>query len=148
MNEYMRFLTEGTRVQKFYHASPDQGLKVLDPTKTQSTHLKEIKPYVYVSDSRAYAAGFCFQWSDNEGFQHGSNSKMGDDWIIKIPRRFADRLKTSCSLYTITDNGFRKVYSVPTPEFYKSGRVRIAKEEKYKTALDCLKDNRVTVKFT
>ena len=101
----------------YYHGSPDQGLKFLDPQKTTSTHLKKIKPYVYVTDDKSYAAGFCFPWSNNEGFRFRSESETGNDWTIEIPRKYAHRLKKPCSIYYIKEGGFKKVYGMPTPEF-------------------------------
>jgi hypothetical protein len=144
---YLDFLIEGVMSGVFYHASPDQGLRFLDPSKTKSTHLKEVKPYVYVTDDKSYAAGFCFHWSNNEGFRFGSESETGSDWTLKIPRKYMDRLKRPSSIYIIRESGFRKVYGQDTPEFYKAGKVKIAQEERYKTALECLKRNNVNVKF-
>jgi hypothetical protein len=131
----------------FYHASEKQGLKFLDPQQTKSTHLKASKPYVYVTDDKSYAAGFCFPWSNNEGFRFGSESETGSDWTIKIPRKYMDRLKKPASIYIITDGGFRKVYGVDTPEYYKNGRVNLAKEERYRTAMECLKKNNVNIQI-
>jgi len=131
----------------YYHASEKEGLKFLDPGKTKSTHLKNMKPYVFVTDDKSYAAGFCFNWDSKEGFSFGSDSATGSDWYIKIPRKYLDRLKKPCSIYHINDTGFRKVYGVSTPEFYKKGKVKIAKEEKYRTAAECLKKNGVAVRI-
>lgn len=131
----------------YYHASEKQGLKFLDPGETKSTHLKTLKPYVFVTDDKTYAAGFCFPWSNNEGFKYGSESETGSDWVLQIPRKYLNRLKNPCSLYIIKESGFRKVYGMPTPEFYKKGKVKIFKEEKYRTAAECLKKNRVQVRI-
>jgi hypothetical protein len=131
----------------YYHASDKQGLKYLDPKETKSTHLKSLKPYVFVTDDKVYAAGFCFPWNNNEGFRFGSKSETGSDWVLKIPRKYLDRLKKPCSIYYINEGGFRKVYGLPTPEFYKKGKVKIAKEEKYRTAAECLKNNGVEVRI-
>lgn len=131
----------------YYHASEKQGLKFLNPEETKSTHLKTLKPYVFVTNDKTYAAGFCFPWSNNEGFKYGSKSETGSDWVLEIPKKFIDRLKNSCSLYYVSEDGFRKVYGVATPEFYKKGKVKIEKEEKYRTAAECLKKNGVTVRI-
>ena len=143
MNEYLKFLTEGLAPQEFYHSSPTQGLKYLDPKLTKSTHLKTNKPYVYVTDDIGYAAGFCFDWSSNEGFRFGDNND--GNWVLEIPRKHISRLKTPCSMYIIRGDKFRRVYGMPTPEYYTSSKVKIFKEIKYKTARDCLNAYNVEV---
>jgi len=145
---YLKFLCEGNIPSILYHASPTQGLKFLDPQKTMSTHLKTNKPYVYATDEKEYAAGFCFSWNSKEGFEYGDWGKTEEPaWTLKIPQKYKDRLKAPCSIYTMSGAGFRKVYGQTTPEFYKAGKVRLTNEEKYKTALDCLKKNKVIIKF-
>jgi hypothetical protein len=127
-----------------YHASKTQGLKILDPGKTRSTHLKSIKPYVYATDDKSYAAGFCFEWSSKDGIRFGQWEDDGP-WVLEIPRKHMIKLKAECSIYTISDSGFRKVRGVPTPEFYSKGKVKVKGEEKYKSALKCLQENGVEI---
>jgi hypothetical protein len=149
VNNYLSFLTEGKTPQEYYHASPTQGLKYLDPKKTKSTHLKTNKPYVYVTDEIEYAAGFCFDWGNNEGFRFGDFGTTEKPlWRLSIPRKYVSRLKAPCSMYIIKSNiNFRKVYGIPTPEFYTTSKVPIFKEIKYKTARDCLNAYNVDVVF-
>lgn len=148
MNNYLNFLTEGSPHRTFFHASPTQGLRFLDPKETKSTHLKTVKSYVYVTDDPTYAAGFSFEWSNNEGFRFGSNSEDVGDWYIVIPNKYKNRLKTPCSMYHIKDQGFRKVYNMNTPEWYSKTRVRIFKEEKFKRAIDCMHKYNVDIKYS
>ncbi len=144
---YLRFLTEGQAPNMFYHASPTQGLNFLDPRKTTSTHLANSKPYVYVTDDPTYAAGFSFEWSNNEGFRFGSNSEDFGDWFIEIPSKYKSRLSAPCSMYHIRNQGFRKVYGAGTPEWYSKSRVAIFKEEKFRRAIDCMNKYNVQIKF-
>jgi len=128
-----------------YHASPTQGLKELDPKESASTHLKTLKKYVYASDDKSYVAGFSFEWSSRDGIRYGQWEDDGP-WVIQIPKRHLHRLKTKCSIYTIDPMGFRKVYGMPTPEFYSKNIVKVLSEEKYKSCLECLKQNKVEIK--
>ena len=131
---------------KLYHASPTQGLKTLDPGKTRSTHLKSLKHYVYASDEKTYAAGFCFEWSSSDGIKYGQFHTNGP-WILEIPRKHLKKLKEKCSLYTIENTGFQKVRGINTPEFYSKQKTKVQKEEKYKHALECLNKNGVKIQI-
>lgn len=128
-----------------YHASPIQNLKELDPEMNESTHLKSLRKYVYASDDKSYSAGFCFTWNSRDGIRYGQS---GDDepWMLEIPKRHLNRLKGSCSIYFLDPKDFRKVRGISTPEFYSKNIVKVISEEKYKTALGCLKKNNVEIK--
>ena len=128
-----------------YHASPNQGLKILDSEKTMSTHLKTLKKYVYASDDKSYVAGFSFNWNSRDGIRFGKE-RDEDPWKIEIPKRHLHRLKNKCSIYTVDSTRFKKVKGVTTPEYYNKEKVIIKSEEKYKSALDCLKKNNVKIK--
>jgi len=128
-----------------YHSSSKQGLKYLDPAETQSTHLKHLKNYVYASDEKSYSAAFCFEWHSVEGFKYGKEDKTSPNWVLQIPKRFEERLKQKCSLYYVSSKGFKKVYGATTPEFVSKEKVEIIKEERYKSARDCLEKNNVEV---
>ena len=96
--DYLDFLIEGRVPGILFHASPTQGLKFLDAKETKSTHLKVNKPYIYATDEVSYAAGFSFDWGNNEGFRFGSED-YGKPWELQVPRKHAHRLKAPCSIY-------------------------------------------------
>ena len=82
--DYLDFLIEGRVPGILFHASPTQGLKFLDAKETKSTHLKVNKPYIYATDEVSYAAGFSFDWGNNEGFRFGSED-YGKPWELQVP---------------------------------------------------------------
>jgi len=137
------YLLEIQTPKILYHASQHQGLKYLEAKYTQSTHLKTLSPAIYATDDKSYAAGFCFNWNSNEGFSYGSEN-FGQ-WELQIPKRYKHKLDIPCSIYEISSNGFKKVYGVSTPEFESRSTVKVLKEEKYKTARECLEQNNVKI---
>ena len=126
-----------------YHASPTQGMKIIDPSKQKSgidgIHKKE----VYASTDKSYAAGFCFNWNSSEGFRYGKNSDR-DPWELKVPPKYSQRLNNKCSIYTVETKSFRHL-NISTPEYASKYKVKIVSEEKYQTALMCLRKNGVKV---
>jgi len=126
-----------------YHASPDQNLKYLDPNKQQSgvdgIHKKE----VYASNDKSYAAGFCFNWNSSQGFRFGKNTD-NDPWELKVPPKYSQRLNIPCSIYTVETIGFRDL-NLSTPEYSSKIKVKIINEEKYPTAIACMRENGVKV---
>ena len=129
-----------------YHASPNQGLKLIDPSKTESTHLKVMKAYVYGTDDKSYSAGFSFNWSSRDGFKYGQDGPE-DPWLLQIPRKYINKLKLPCSIYELDTKGFKKLPNATTPEYYNVNIVRVLKEEKYRTVKDCLDSNEVKIKI-
>jgi len=125
-----------------YHASPDQNLKYLDPKKQQSGVHRERAKEVYATNDKSYASGFSFTWNDDEGFRYG---KMGrGPWLLQVPPKYSQRLNNPCSIYTVEAKGFRDL-NLSTPEFASRYKVKIIGEEKYETALMCMRKNGVKV---
>ena len=125
-----------------YHASPTQKMKVIDPSKQKSgidgIHKKE----VYASDDKSYASGFCFNWNSSEGFTYGKQGR--GPWELKVPPKYSQRLNMPCSIYTVDTRSFRNL-NLSTPEYASKIKVKIISEEKYQTALMCLRKNGVRV---
>jgi hypothetical protein len=128
---------------KLYHASPKQNLKILDPRKQISGVHKERKKEIYASNDKSYAAGFCFNWNSSEGFTYGKQRKE-DPWHLKIPMKYIRRLQKPCSIYVVEDKTFRNL-NISTPEWVSKEKVRVISEEKYRSALLCLRQNGVKV---
>jgi len=126
-----------------YHASPTQGMKVIDPKKTQSGITKDRPKDVYASNDKAYAAGFCFNWNSSEGFNYGKDRDR-DPWELKVPPKYSQRLNSKCSIYTVEVDTFRDL-NISTPEYASKYKVKVLSEEKYPTALMCLRKNGVKV---
>jgi len=126
-----------------YHASRDQNLKYLDPKKTESFHSKNDPKAVYATDDKSYAAAFCFTWYTGEGFVYG-RERDRDPWELKVPPKYSQRLNAPCSLYTLENKGFIKL-NTSTPEYSSKIKVKIISEEKYPTALMCMRKNGVKV---
>ena len=127
---------------KLYHASPDQNLKFLDPSKQKSGVHGERKKEVYATTDKSYAAGFCFNWDSSQGFTYGQVNR--GPWELKVPPKYSQRLNLPCSIYVVNDSGFRNL-NLTTPEYASMGKVKIISEEKYQTALMCLRKNGVKV---
>ena len=140
-----KYLQEITKPKILYHASDIQGIKILDPEKNMSSHLKVLKRYVYATDDKSYASGFCFDWSSNDGIRFGQYKDNGP-WVLQIPKKHLNMLKNKCSIYTIDSSGFKKVYGLPTPEFYRKEKVSVLSEEKYNSAKECLEKNNTVIK--
>lgn len=126
-----------------YHASPDQNLKYLDPRKQQSGVYGERKKEVYASNDKSYSAGFSFNWNSSEGFKYGKNSDR-DPWELKVPPKYGQRLNHPCSIYTVEITTFRNL-NLSTPEYASKSKVKIISEEKFPTALMCMRKNGVKV---
>ena len=126
-----------------YHASPTQGMTIIDPSKQQSGTDGIHKKEVYASDDKSYAAGFCFNWNSDQGFRFGKD-KDKDPWELKVPPKYAQRLNNHCSIYTVETNKFRDL-NISTPEYASKHKVKVISEEKYPTALMCLRKNGVKV---
>jgi len=125
-----------------YHASPDQNLKYLDPSKQQSgidgIHKKE----TYATPDKSYSAGFCFNWNSDQGFTYGQDNR--GPWILKVPPKYSQRLNNKCSIYTVETKTFRDL-NRSTPEWATKFKVKILSEEKYQTGLMCMRKNGVKV---
>ena len=128
---------------KLYYASPTQNLKILDPQKQTSTGAhEERKKEIYASNDKSYAAAFCFNWNSSEGFTY---EKQGTDpWHLKVPPKYIKRLQKPCSIYTVEDKTFRDL-NISTPEWASKDKVKILDEEKYPSAIECLRQNLVKV---
>jgi len=126
-----------------YHASPTQRMTIIDPSKQQSGTDSIHKKEVYASDDKSYAAGFCFNWNSDQGFRFGKD-KDKDPWELKVPPKYAQRLNNHCSIYTVETNKFRDL-NISTPEYASKHKVKVISEEKYPTALMCLRKNGVKV---
>jgi len=129
-----------------YHASPQQNLKFIDPSKQQTTSnitdAYKKKKEVYASDDKSYAAAFCFNWSEQQGFRYGRVNN--DPWELKVPPKYAQKLNHPCSIYIVDTKGFIDL-NMSTPEFVSKTKVKVLKEERYKTGHDCLRKNGVKV---
>lgn len=125
-----------------YHASEKQGLRQLRPEYSKTRIKKNIKG-VYASNDESYAAGFCFNWSEDEGFEFGriNNGK----WTLEVPKKYKNRLDKPCSIYTVGGN-FNKI-NIGTPEFVSDENVKVLSEEKFDTAKDCLEKNGVEIRI-
>lgn len=126
-----------------YHASTEQNLKFLDPHRTMPLHLSGLKKEIYASPDKAYAAGFCFNWKPSDGIIFNKIFEKGP-WVLKVPPKYAQRLNHPCSIYELDTNGFGNL-NTSKPEYSSKIKVKVLNEEKYETALMCLKQNGVEV---
>jgi len=125
-----------------YHASPDQNLKYIDPKKTESFHNKDRSLEVYATNDKSYASAFSFNWNEDIGFVFGQVNR--GPWELKVPPKYAQRLNHPCSLYVVDTKGFKNM-NMSTPEYSSRIRVKVISEEKYPTALMCMRKNGVKV---
>ena len=125
-----------------YHASPDQNLKFLDPKKQKSGVHGERQKETYATTDKSYAAGFSFNWNSSQGFTYGQDNN--GPWELKVPPKYARRMNGKCSIYTVETKTFRNL-NLSTPEWASRFKVKILTEEKYETALMCMRKNGVKV---
>ena len=143
MNGY-QIVSESLASKIFYHSSPTQGLKIIDP-RNETRRIGNRGTRVFVSDSKAFSSGFTFRWNSSDGIRFGQT----DDgpWTMEIPKKFKSRMMKPCSIYTVENQPYIPIRDMSeTPvEFYTRKSVRIIKEEKYRTSLEAMKSNGVKV---
>ena len=128
----------------FYRSGPKQNIKEFIPRILKSAHKDSLKSteLIYVTDDSSYAAGFCFDWDDRDGFSFGKiNNKQ---WMLKVPERFKDKLNSKCSMYHVTGK-FEKIKELSTPEYLSRSIVKVVKEIKFSSCWECLKTYNVKV---
>lgn len=130
-----------------YRSGPERSIKIFNPRIVDKSHDPTFKrfPLIYASDDKSYAAAFCFDWDDQEGFRLGRTNN--DPWTLTIPIKFQNRLLSNCSLYEIDGTSFTKIISLSTPEWSSKRPAKVLKEYKYNSALQCLKENSVRLKY-
>ncbi len=143
IQEYLNYLQESTTL---YHASPDQGLKLLDPKETASTHFKKARLTVYATDDKAYASCFSFTWHSEWGFKLG-RYRDNDPWLLEVPKKHKKLMEVKSSIYIVDSKGFKKLKGATTPEYYSETTVRVISEEKYRTARECILKNGAKIKL-
>lgn len=126
-----------------YHASSQQNLKYIDPNKNITNHNNEKHKKVYASTDKSYSSAFSFSWSDSEGFRYGRYSD-NSQWELKVPPKYASRLNHPCSIYEVEEKGFIDE-NLSTPEYSSKTKVKVISEEKYETAVECMRRNGVKI---
>jgi len=144
MNGYQIVCESLSSTTRFFHGSPIQNLKILD-LKKDSVRFKTQSPNVFLTDDVSYASCFTFAWSNDEGFELGSVNNS--PWQLQVPKKYKDRLKKPCSIYTVENGSYKQIKSAPM-EYVSKHPVKILKEEKYKTALEAMMKNGVKVVYT
>jgi hypothetical protein len=132
--------------KQLYRSGLIQNIKIFKPQKniTQNTYISHDINKIYATDDISFAAGFCFTWSDQEGFSFGSNNRYSGPWILKVPEKYKDRLNNKCSMYVIDGTNFTKVKG-DIPEYISTESAKVLKEVKFNTCWDCLKKYKVIV---
>lgn len=114
-----------------YHGSPVQNLKEISP-RNNSSHDSQKINRVYATDDEQYAAAFTFPSTSD--FCEISQTR-GSAWTVKLDRRYKTLVMKPCSIYAVSSDGFKKVKYA---EYTKETPTRVLKEEKFKTALECM----------
>jgi len=131
-----------------YRSGPQQNIKIFKPQKSEKNiaYYNTIKSFnkIYATDDISYAAGFCFDWADEEGFIFGKNHSP---WVLKVPKKYKSQLNNSCSMYKIDGTNFIKAKGTTTPEYISIEPAKVLKEIKFNTCWDCLKKYKVIVKI-
>lgn len=130
-----------------YRSGPISGIKVFHPREFGKRHDQSFKnrPLIYASSDINYAAGFCFDWSDNEGFKFGKSNK--GPWTLQIPKQFRYKLLNKCSLYKVVNTDFFPVPKVTVPEYYTVESCKVLEETVFNTCLICLKTYNIKLVF-
>jgi hypothetical protein len=134
----IKLLFEDIKIKYLYRSGPEQNIKIFSPQKNLigNTYIKSDLNKIYATDDISFAAGFCFYWSNNEGFNFGRNN-YSDFWTLKIPKKFQKRLNNKCSMYIINGNNFKKL-NIKTSEYISNSSAKVIKEIKFKNCWDCL----------
>lgn len=131
----------------FYHSDSFlfQNLKVLEPRFPKTASTKELmrSKGIFASEDKAYASCFGLNYSG----WHLGKEKDEDAWTIEIPEEARGEALKPCSIYIVSSKGFEKVPKVNTPEWVSFKSVKVIKEEKYNTCIECMENNGVIVKF-
>ena len=137
---------EKININKMYRSGPIQNIRIFDPRNPNKVHNKMFKnkQLVYATNDIEYAAGFCFEWSDNEGFSFGRINKKS--WILKVPEKYKNRLNNKCSMYELESDIFKKI-NIKTSEYYSTESVKVIREIKFKSCLECLNKYNVVLKI-
>lgn len=134
-------------IEFVYRSGPIRCIKEFIPRLVDKTHDDKFKsfPVLYASSDPSYAAGFCFDWSDDEGFIFSKSNK--DPWTLTVPKKYRDRLHNKCSLYKLDGSLFTRIPNLKTPEYMTKHICKVLEEKKYNSSYECLKDNVVKLKF-
>lgn len=144
--EVMEFVKFGKTYTEYYHTSPNQNLKIIEPRAV--THkIGNIGSKVFVSNDKGFSSAFGFLWGDNEGFK--LEQKNNGPWTFTIPEKFKSRAMKPCSIYTVENNKYVPIFDIGTTpiEFYSEKSIKVLTEEKYNTAIDAMSKNGIKVMF-
>jgi HAD superfamily hydrolase (TIGR01509 family) len=148
INNYLNYIQESNKPIRMYRSGPVQNIKVFLPRTPVKSHSKtfknKIKDLVYATDDISFAAGFCFYWSNEEGFKYGRNNN--GPLTLEVPEKYKNRLSQKCSMYEVNNNTFKKMIN-NYAEYYSEEPVKVIKEIKFKNCYECLKKYKVQVKF-
>lgn len=126
----------------YYRSGPIQNIKIFNPRIPDKKHESDfIKQVIYVTNDPSFAAGFCFNWSDNDGFKFGRSNN--GPWTLNIPEKYIIDLNQKCSMYILKGNA--KSFNIKTPEYYFDYPIEVFKEIKFNNCFDCLKTYNVKV---
>lgn len=139
------FLREIQKPQKMYHASPHQNLKVIKVREAEKQSQRGLKNFIWGTPDKEYASMFCIPATSSLGFRKGKYA--GDKHrTFEIPRKYVHWLKKPCSIYEVDPINFKKESGRKTPDWISNKDVRVLKEEKFKTAKECLESQNVNIK--
>ena len=144
-SEYILHIVEARQLRTLYFGSSEQGLSgELTPRLPKSAHRTgaRLLPTLYGTNDKSYAAGFTFDWVEQQGLGFGKYGRKGH-YILTIPYSQLRRLRAPCSIYTI--EGYFSRLRTSTPEYVTHSPARILHEEKYTSIEDCLHQNNVLV---
>jgi hypothetical protein len=151
MSNINQLVFESIKKKKMYRSGPVQNIKLFSPKKpikTPLTHKSfKNKQLIYATDDIEYAAGFCFDWADDDGFKFDWVDKVNHQkpWVLEVPKKYKNRLNQKCSVYELENNTFKRI-KVVDPEYYSIKPVKVIKEIKFKSCYDCLKKYGVVLK--
>ena len=148
MSNINQLITEVLNIKnkKLYRSGSIQDIKIFSPKNPIKTHNKSFdnKQLVYATDDIEYAAGFCFSWSNSQGFEFGRIDQ--GSWTLEVPKKYKNKLNHKCSMYELENNTFKKI-NIRTPEYYSIEPVKVVKEIKFNSCYKCLKKYNVILKI-
>lgn len=116
--------TQMFKPEVLYHGSATGGIQILLPRGLSHPSIEpDAPPSVYAGDDRAYAAGFGFRWSMEEGFGLGYTLDPNGAWrlILDVPKGRESRLEQPVYIYHLPADTFGLLDAVePRGHNYRS----------------------------
>ncbi len=149
LENYLQYIQESIKPNILYHGSSFQNLKIIDPEHNISKHDMEAKTkWIYAGDTKLIASAFTFFWYDDMGIHFGGSgtSPTNKVWTFKIPKKLIPLMNKPCSIYTVSGKDFIEAESGLKGEFITTKKIKVLKEDKYRSSKECMLKHNIKIK--